>query len=408
MINRQLNSLFTYCRGVVNSAGQQLREGEIFTKVLSNNDDAGRHGVLVPTEAYAFFPEFIIADKTINQTTLFGGFDFLKNKQQELAYKYYERYPERRITRLNPAFNNSQHGRRVAIFLKAKHQDGTTGYYTDVVRENIDTDFQALCSILFGNAVTLADGIFSIQPVDSPTFIPDDALNDLLSRFDQICEMGWIESLREGDTGIGYTFESLVGIQENNDRKADFRGIEIKCKQIKVPGAGGGKINLFQQAPCWETRLSALERIRIIGQPNLDGHYACHSQVTTTKNNIDLWLNPSATPEQIDLLKGDTRFGYWPHSVLAERLKEKHSRAVFVKAKVGQTAGGKRFHFKELVYCEQPSIRRFNDLVQDRRLVFEFLMSEKEGGKVRNHGYPWRLSSDEYLSELFSFRIQLR
>ncbi len=408
MANRNLNSLFTYCAGVVSSAGQTLRGGEILTKVLSNNDDSGRHGVLIPTEAYDFFPELQIPDKTANQTRLFGGFDFLSNKPQGLAYKYYERYPERRITRLAPEFNDRQHGRRVAIFLRADHQDGTIGYYTDLVRENVDSDFQALCSVLLGEALTLAEGVFSLQSVDSPIFIPDDVLNDLLGRFDQISEMGWINSLREGDTGIGYTFESLVGIEENNDRKADFRGIEIKCKQIKESGSSGGKINLFQQAPCWESQLSALERLRMIGQPDLQGRYACHSQVTTTSNNIDLWLDPCATPEQIDLLKGNIRFGHWPHSVLAERLKEKHSRAVFIKAKVGKTATGQRFHYKELIYCEQPSIRRFTDLVQDRRLVFEFLMSEKEGGKVRNHGYPWRLSSDEYLSELFSFRAQLR
>lgn len=409
MSNRNLNSLFTYCSGIVGFAGQKLRGGEVFAKVLSNNDDAGKHGVLVPIEGYDFFPAITITDKAVNQTWLLEpAFDCISKTPLHPAYKYYERYPECRITRLNPAFNDRQHGRRVAIFLRAEHQDGTVGYYTDLAREKLDSDFQSLCSILLGEAITLAEGVFSIQSVDSPIFIPDDALNDLLGKFDQISEMGWINSLREGDTGIGYTFESLIGIEENNDRKADFHGIEIKCKKIKESGSSGGKINLFQQAPCWESQISALERLRMIGQPDLQGRYACHSQVTTTSNNIDLWLDPYATPEQIDLLKGNIRFGHWPHSVLAERLKEKHSRAVFVKAKVGKTTGGQRFHYKELIYCEQPSIRRFTDLIKDRRLVFEFLMSEKEGGKVRNHGYPWRLSSDEYLSELFSFRVQLR
>lgn len=409
MSTRNLNSLFTYCSGIVGLSGQKLRGGEVFTKVLSNNDDAGKHGVLVPIEGYDFFPEAILSDKAANQTWLLeDGFDCISKTPLHPAYKYYARYPERRITRLNSAFNDRQHGRRVAIFLRAEHQDGTIRYYTDLVRENLDSDFQSICSLLLGNAINLAEGVFSIQSVDSPIFIPDEALTDLLRRFDQISEMGWIDSLREGDTGIGYTFESLVGIEENNDRKADFRGIEIKCKQIKDSGSSGGKINLFQQAPSWESQLSALERLRMIGHPDLQGRYACHSQVTTTSNNLNLRLDPSATPEQIDLLKGSFRFGHWPHSVLADRLKEKHSRAVFIKAKVGKTVGGQRFHYKEFIYCEQPSIRRFTDLVQDRRLVFEFLMSEKEGGKVRNHGYPWRLTSDEYLSDLFSFRVQLR
>ena len=129
--------------------------------------------------------------------------------------------------------------------------------------------------------------------------------------------------------------------------------------------------------------------------------------MTTSAKNLWLSLDQLATSGQIDLLKGTARFGYWPLEVLEERLREKHSRTVFVKADVRNTAGRQRFHYKELIYCERPSIQRFNDLVQSRRIVFEFLMSEKEG-KVRNHGYPWRLTSEDVLSELFSLRVKLR
>lgn len=199
-----------------------------------------------------------------------------------------------------------------------------------------------------------------------------------------------------------------MGIKENNDKRADFRGIEIKCKQVKEAGGHGGKINLFQQAPRWEEKLSALERIRLIGQSDENNRYTCYSQVTTTANNLGLSLDQLTTPEQIDLLKGITRFGYWPFEVLEERLREKHSRAVFVKAEVRTTAGQQRFHYKELIYCERPSIQRFNDLISSKRIVFEFMMSEKDGGQVRNHGYPWRLTGEEFLSELFSLRVRLR
>lgn len=408
MTNRQLDSLFAYSRGLASLAGKNLRNGDIFAKVLTANDDSGRHGVLIPSEAYEFFPELTIADRDANATTHFLSFDCIARREQTLAYKYYQRYPERRVTCLNSDFNDREHGFRVAIFLKAEHADGSVGYYADFVREKIDADFDAMFLILFGTALALTDGLFSLRAVDAPSFQPDEPLNDLLGLFDEISDRGWIDSLRGGSTGIGYTFESLVGIEENNDRRADYRGIEIKCKQVKDTGGRGGKINLFQQAPAWENTLTALERLRLIGQPDEQGRFACHSQVTTTANNLGLWLNPVATPDQVDLLKGDARFGYWLHTVLAERLREKHSRAVFVKAEVRKVAGRQRFHYKELVYCERPSIQRFNDLMQDRRIVFEFIMAEKEGGRVRNHGYPWRLTSDEYLCDLFSLRVKLR
>jgi len=151
-----------------------------------------------------------------------------------------------------------------------------------------------------------------------------------------------------------------------------------------------------------------LERLHLIGQPDDHGRYSCHSQVTTTANNLGLWLHSRAGPDQIDLLKEAAPLGHWPFAVLEQRLHEKHSRAIFVKAAVRNSADRQRFRYEEVVYCERPSVQRFNDLVQEKRLVFEFIMSEKEDGRVRNHGYPWRLTSDEYLSELFSLRIRLR
>jgi hypothetical protein len=60
------------------------------------------------------------------------------------------------------------------------------------------------------------------------------------------------------------------------------------------------------------------------------------------------------------------------------------------------------------VYCTNPSIARFVDLVANRNIVFEFLMTERPPGHVRNHGYPWRLVRAELLDQLFTFQVKLR
>lgn len=411
MPNRQLDSLFSYCQGLSHLAGKTILGGEVFAKILTQNDDSGRHGVLIPIEVYDLFPELEIADPNQNVTGHFQAVDGIEGQKHTLAYKYYQRYPERRITCLNSNFNDRQHGLRLGVFLKANHVDGTVGYYVDILREQVDSDFHRLRFLLFGDAILLGEGLFALLAIDTPTFVLDEALSNLLTHFDHIHEQGYIDSMRIGDTGIGYTFESLLGIEENNDRRADFRGIEIKCKQVKETGGHGGKINLFQQAPTWAEKLTALERLHLIGQSDDKGRYSCYSQVTTAVNNLGLSLAQSATSEQIDLLKGTALFGHWPFKILEGRLREKHSRAVFVKADVRNASGRQRFHYKELIYCEQPSILRFNDLVQSKRIVFEFTMTEKEmRGKmsVRNHGYPWRLTSEDFLSELFSLRVKLR
>jgi hypothetical protein len=363
--------------------------------------------VLIPIEGYEFFPRLQISDYDQNATLKFSAFSSISRSEGRLAYKYYQRYPERRITCLDAEFNDRSNGARVAVFLRAEHTNGSVGYYVDLVRQAVDFDFMPLCHLLFGSALEIQEGLFLLRDIDSPEFAPDDALDDLLSRFDDIRARGWIDSLREGDTGVGHTFESLVGITENNDKRADFRGIEIKCSKIKGSQGRSGKINLFQQAPVWVEKMSGMERLRFIGQPDINGVYACHSQVTIVPNNLGLLLDLREPENRIDLLKNNQRFGKWPFDVLEQRLREKHSRAVFVKARASQHNGSQKFRYEELVYCQQPSMARFNELVRSRGIVFEFLMSE-ENNRVRNHGYPWRLTSGDYLSDLFAFQVRLR
>lgn len=96
-MDRSTDSIFSYCRELVRSEGQELSDGTVFVKVLTSNDDSGRHGVVIPSEAHDFFLELEIPDRTQNATTAFDSCDCLRHRPKELKYKYYQRYPERRI-----------------------------------------------------------------------------------------------------------------------------------------------------------------------------------------------------------------------------------------------------------------------------------------------------------------------
>lgn len=398
------DSLEDYVRNIV---GVSFVSGEVFAKILTPNDDSGRHGVLVPNDVYSFFPDFNIPDPAQNATIRFEGFDILDRRNRELSYKYYQRYPERRITCLNGLMNDRESGTRLIVFLHIKFDDGSSNYFIDEALESEGARFKSLVSITLGDGVELTPGVFVRREVTANVFQIDDPLADLLARFDTVRDLGWVNSLRAGDTGIGYTFETLIDIEENNSKQADFRGIELKCKQTREDRAVTGKINLFQQAPEWSQKMTGLERLKFIGQAGNDGRYACYSQVTTHANNLDLRLHPHANEPRIDLMKGLDEVGFWQHETLQKRLLEKHSRAAFIKAKVREVKAGVQFRYEELLYCEQPSITRFIDLVSTRNIVFEFTMSEKNGA-VRNHGYPWRLTKEDLLEDLFGFQIQLR
>lgn len=401
------SDLIGYFESLVAGRDVALSSAEIFAKVLTSNDDAGKHGVLIPNEAYSFFPALPIPNPKENATVLFLSTDVTAKAPRELGWKYYQRYPERRVTRLNPVLNDRLHGRRLLVVASYVDDAGARHYFTEARVEGVHSQFKADLALLFDSSVPTSPGAFVRLPVEGPRFIRDRNLDELLGHFDRISAMGWVDSMRSGDTGIGYTFESLAGIEENNDKRADFKGIEIKCK-LRRAGLASGKINLFQQAPTWSSKLPAIDRLKQIGQTRADGRYACYSQVTTSPNNLGLCIDVDPAPGNLNLRKHTTDVGYWTRDILAERLVEKHSRAMFVKAELRKIPGNVQYHYVDVVYCERPDIDRFVDMVCGRKLVFEFTMHETASGKVRNHGYPWRLNDDSLLDQLYALQVQLR
>lgn len=67
----------------------------------------------------------------------------------------------------------------------------------------------------------------------------------LKQEFKRIKDMGLVKSLRKGTSGLGYTFETLLGKEEDKECKPDFGSIELKCKL----GYTKSPITLFNCAP---------------------------------------------------------------------------------------------------------------------------------------------------------------
>lgn len=51
---------------------------------------------------------------------------------------------------------------------------------------------------------------------------------ELYKLFIKIKKIGWIKTYRDNNTGIGYTFETLINKKEDNQPLPDFKSIEIK------------------------------------------------------------------------------------------------------------------------------------------------------------------------------------
>ena len=85
-------------------------------------------------------------------------------------------------------------------------------------------------------------------------------LEELIEVVENIIEAGWHPSSRKGSTGIGKTFEDLLGKEEDNHDLPDFHDIEIKTRDK----ASNSMITLFTKSPSYPKGANTFLRNRRI------------------------------------------------------------------------------------------------------------------------------------------------
>ena len=382
----------------------------LFAKIITKNDDSGRHGVLIPSGAYKFFPEiknFILGisqNYTEKITTVWKSDGAAVTKKS--SYKHYHRYPERRITalgskKLDGAPENT-------LVLVARRNDTPNGYEIHVFYP-AEPEYALLCDeFKFDNP---QPGLFYLDKGWSlgTTFQQSESLIELLGMFDDIKARGYVQTLRSGSTGVGYTFETLMGIEENNDEWADFKGIEIKTfrsKDLKLSGAD--KTNLFLKEPRWKDGLKNMaERVRKYGYIDENGRPALYSTVKIKQNSHGLKFEIVKSKEEIDIQKKTVPIAFYGYKDISKRLKEKHTETVFIAALNKGRGTGEEFHYKTLTYCLNPDVKAFNSLVSTGDVMLELRMHINPKGSVRNHGSAFRITKNK-LPDLFNKVVCLR
>lgn len=223
----------------------------------------------------------------------------------------------------------------------------------------------------------------------------DAVIADFLQRFDRVSAMGYVKTLRAGDTGIGYTLETLLGIEENNSPRGDFRGMEIKAFRDSGKEEPGEKMNLFLKEPEWIDDLSAAERVQRYGYFDEERQrQALYSTPRSEENGHGFALSADHGARRVWLVFHGKRVAFWTAETLAKRLAEKHSAAVFVSARTRGAGRDEEFHYQGVLWCREPSPEAFLQLISAGDVMLELRMHLEPDGSVRNHGSAFRVRKD--------------
>ena len=226
-------------------------------------------------------------------------------------------------------------------------------------------------------------------------------IDELKEKLSELKQRGYVASLRKGNTGIGYTLETFLGVAENNLQTPDLGEIELKAQRSST----ASRITLFTFNRCvWNIKQA--EAIAEYGYIDDRGRLALKCGVGSSTNDQGLRLEAHAESFALYHLD-DTLIAEWPVQALIERFSEKFPAMVIVHAETRRNSNGlEEFLFNEAYYLREPNPDNFLDLISDDKIAIELRMHLNPNETVRNRGTAFRIT-DRFLDRCFGSRERL-
>lgn len=229
--------------------------------------------------------------------------------------------------------------------------------------------------------------------------------DELLQLLKQIAKSGPIKAECVGDTAVGRSIESALGIRINSSRNPDFKGIEIKSGRSSILPSKENRATLFACVPDWD--LSALKSSRNILETfgyERGSDLKLYCTVTTQRANsqglqfevkeAEKWLREFYARSPV------REICIWRLDRLHERLAEKHRETFWVKAKSIKRDDNEWFQLESATHTTRPSLNQFDRLLTDGTVTMDHLIKRKADGRVSEKGPLFKIDRPR-LGELF-------
>jgi len=231
----------------------------------------------------------------------------------------------------------------------------------------------------------------------------------------QIKAMGYVQSHRKGDTGIGKTLEDLLDITENNIAGPDFATYELKAGRKESVSM----LTLFTKAPLPASANKRLLEVFGYAQRKVPRD---HKQLSLADKEVDESKIPVEDKElhvTVDALKPNSvglKLGvrenklsiendkgveaYWDNDTLKEAFGKKYHGLVYVLADHKIEGCKEYFWFNEALLLDGFSFERFSELVVEGRLKVDIRIGHYPDGRLHDHGTGFRILP-KYLPQCF-------
>lgn len=236
----------------------------------------------------------------------------------------------------------------------------------------------------------------------------DKSINELKYKFSKIRNMGYVKSIRSGPTGIGATFEHLLGKTEDKLELPDFLGIEIKTKRSYSKSL----INLFNASPKGDEEVE-VKRIRDrYGYPDkIDKNLKRFSAKISANNLVKVGLfyrfclKIDRKKEKVILCVYDLNdvcideSTYWDFAILKEKLIRKLSVLALIKAWPNRINGVEHFKYYKMSIFILKDFESFIMALEEGKIKVSFKIGnhyeENRYGEIEAHGVGFTILEED-------------
>lgn len=247
-----------------------------------------------------------------------------------------------------------------------------------------------------------------ISALQESTIRPE--ATELLTMLKGVGREGWIQTLRKGDTGVGFTLEEKLGIAANSSKAPDYKGIELKSHRHRK--GKGTQITAFSQVPDWKnSRLKGSKEIlRERGKfsEERQRNQLFHEISSLKPNSYGLQLSLSDDGYLLHQLYVPDGAGapvekdvQWAMGTLQARMQEKHTETMWVTAETAGKGADEAFHYTEAIHTYGYDSSAFTLLLETGAMTVHYLIKEKPNGAVKDQGYLFK-TAPKYISTLFA------
>lgn len=234
----------------------------------------------------------------------------------------------------------------------------------------------------------------------------------LLNKFNNIKKLGWIKSKRGGITGSGYTFETLLGKNEDSFFLPDFNGIEIKTINEKSKYnmtlfcANPDGDYLFPMQKVYKRLAYPSKKDPNINVLNVEANCINYTKIgyykkiklEIDKNKRKIYLIGIRDNKNLNL------YVSWSFDLIEERLNLKLKYMALVITKNKKINNEYYFLYDRIIFYKLKSFDKFIELMENGvisiKIQIEAYYDSEKYGQMKNKGTAFAIKRN-YIDSLF-------